>query len=180
MRRHTTVFLLLGAFVVGAGVGLTVGKDKAEVSPAAWEGVSPQEAAANLLELSTALAGDGSWENINVARVYYLSGQQDKAKAVFDRYTTAAKPDPSDLIRIGRVYTQANEWDRAKPLFDQVVELAPKDEDWLIEIGSYYNLNGDRDRAEELFERGFSTAPRNLKNALNAAGSYIGVTPRLR
>jgi len=170
-----SVFVALIAFSLGTTFGVLAAK-KSGVTAAAWQGVSNEAAAANLLEVARDLAEDGSWENIHCGRVLYLSGDKEKAAAIFDRYQS--KPD--DLIRIARVYAQAREWDKAKPLFDQVVSMAPKDEDWLIEAGAFYNLNGDREHAEELFSRGFAIAPKNLDNTLDAAGSYLGVPPRKR
>ena len=65
-------------------------------------------------------------------------------------------------------------------MFDQLTQLEPKDADWLVEAGAFYNLNGDREQAEELFERGFEQGPRSVKNALVAAGSFLGIAPRKR
>ena len=177
MRKTTNVAVIALVFLLGVAVGGFAAK-KGGVTPAAWQGASPEAAAANLLEIARPLAEDGSWENIHVGRVYYLSGNPRQGEAIFDRYREGK--EASDLIRIGRVYAHNGEWDKARPLFDRVAELAPKDEDWLVEIGAFYNLNGDRETAEELFARGFRSAPKNLDNALNAAGSYVGVPPRHR
>ena len=177
MRKTIAVLVIALTFMLGAALGSFAAK-KGGVSSVAWAGVSPEEAAANLLALAGDFAEDGSWQNIHLGRVHYLSGEKEQAEARFDRYRGGK--DAGDLIRIARVYVQANEWDKAKPLFDRVVELEPKDEDWLIEIGAYYNLNGDREHAEELFARGFASAPKNLNNTLTAAGSYVGVAPRKR
>lgn len=178
MKKPRLVTVIAVTFVLGAALGSFAAK-KGRVDSDAWRGVSPEEAAARLLELAQEFAENGSWENIHVARVRYLSGDEAAAEAVFDRYRHG-KAEASDLIRIARVYAHAGDWQKAKPLLDQVVALEPKDEDWLIEVGAFYNLNGDREHAEELFERGFASAPRNLNNTLTAAGSYVGVYPRRR
>ncbi len=177
MRKSIVVPIVMVTFVLGAALGSFAAK-KGGVTPAAWAGASPEEAAANLLALGKDLAENGSWQNINLGRVHYLSGDKAVAEGLFDRYRHGN--DAGDVIRIARVYAQANEWDKAKPLFDRVLELEPKDEDWLVEVGAYYNLNGDRGHAEELFARGFQSAPKNLNNTLTAAGSYVGVAPRKR
>jgi tetratricopeptide (TPR) repeat protein len=165
------VALLLG-FVLG-----TLSAADLTIVPDLWEGRTPEEASKALLEASAVLAGDGSWENIHLARVYYLSGDKDKGEAILQRYQGG---EPSDLVRIARVYAEAGDWDKAEALYDRVVALKPKDEDWLAEAGAWYNLNGSRERAEDLFRRSFDEAPKNLKNALAAAGSYVGVEPRDR
>ena len=178
MRRTVTVMILVSTFTLGAAIGSFAAK-KGGVTSAAWQGVSAAEAAANLLALGRDFAGNDSWENINLARVHYLSGDKAQAEPIFERFG-GAKAEAGDLIRIARVYAHAGEWDKARPLFDKVLELAPKDEDWLIEVGAFYNLNGDREHAEELFARGFGLERKSLYNTLTAAGSYLGVLPRRR
>lgn len=177
MKKTVGMTLFAVTFFLGIMVGNVAAK-KAGVSAAAWMGASSEEAAARILAISEDLAEGGSWQNIHVGRVYYLSGEKAKAEAIFERY--AGGKEAGDQIRIGRVYAHAGEWAKAKPYFDRVLELQPKDEDWLVEIGAFYNLNGDREHAEELFARSFRSAPKSLANALNAAGSYVGVTPRKR
>lgn len=178
MKKIACLCVVTLIFALGFSFG-TVAAKKPGVDSSAWQGASPEEAADRILELSAGFAGNDSWENIHLARVQYLAGDQEEAEARFARFSGPGA-EAGDLIRIARVYAQANEWEKAKPLFDRVVELEPKDEDWLVEVGAYYNLNGDREHAEELFERGFDGAPRALYNALTAAGSYVGVEPRKR
>lgn len=178
MKKSTSIMLIVCAFLLGVAITSFAAK-KDGVSSDAWEGVAAEEAAARLLERAVELAGDGSWENVHLARAYYLSGDKDLAEAIFDRYRSG-KVEADNIMRIGRVYAHAGDWSKAKPLFDQVIQMAPKDEDWQVEIGAFYNLNGDREHAESLFARGFEEAPKNLNNALTAAGSYVGVPPRKR
>lgn len=177
MRKTTHVAVIALVFLLGVSFGGFAAK-KGGVTSALWEGESSEAAAANILAVARSLAEDGSWENIHLGRVYYLSGDEKQADAIFDRY--AYGDEAGDVVRIARVYAHAGDWDKARPLYDRVVELEPKDEDWLIEAGAFYNLNGDREYAEQLFARGFRTAPKNLNNALAAAGSYVGVAPRKR
>ncbi len=175
MRKVTFVTVIALTFLLGVSFGSFAAK-KAGVTSAAWEGASAEEAAANLMQIAHGLAADGSWENIHLGRIYYLSGDEKRADEIFDRYGD----DAGDVVRIARVYAHAGDWDKARPLYDRVVELEPKDEDWLVEAGAFYNLNGDRKVAEELFARGFRTAPKATNNTMNAAGSYLGVAPRKR
>ena len=178
MNRRAVLVSILLAFVVGATVGIVLAK-KESIAPALYENKAPAEAAKALLELARDKAGDGSWENIHLARVHYLAGEKDKAEEILSRVLGSSKVEPGDQIRAARAYVEAGEWDKAKELFDLVVEAAPKDEDWLAEAGAYYNLHGDRARAEELFGRSFALGA-SLNNTLNIAGSYVGVPPRKR
>lgn len=179
MSRTLSIPLVTVTLLIGFGLGTLTAQKKMPVTPSVWEGKTPEEAAAAILEISATLAGTGSWENIHFGRVYYLSGDQTKGEEIFNRYNgPGAKA--SDLIRIARVYAQAGDWDKAAPLYDRVVELKPSDSDWLAEAGAWFNLNGDRERAEELFTLSFAKSDKGFKNSLTAAGSYIGVEPRQR
>jgi len=172
--KRGTVLVVAVAFVLGTVMGAWA--RKAPFDTASYTGKPPGEAAAGLLAIGRKLAGKGSWENIAVGRVYYLSGQKAEGQAIFDAILQK-KAEGGDWFRVGKVYYEAGEWDKAKAAFDKVLELAPKDEDWLAEIGAYYNLKGDRAKAEELFGRSFGSDPENLYNTVKAAGSYVKVVP---
>lgn len=174
-RRRISGWWMAVAFVLGTASGVYAAK-KVTVSPGLYAGKPPQEAAANLLVAAKALAEKGSWENIAVGRVYYLSGKKAEGQAIFDA-AAGSKGDPGDLIRIGRVYYEAGEWDKARAAFDKVLQLKPDDEDWLAEIGAYYVLQGDRAHGEELFTRSFKREPNSIWNALRAAAAYLKVAP---
>lgn len=175
MKQSSLVIVLV--FLLGAVAGLVIAK-KTTVNPNEYMDKSPEDAASALLNLGRSMAGNGSWQNIHLARVYFLSGKKDEGQAILDRVLDD-DPKGGDWIRAGRLYFQAGEWDKAAVAFDKTITLAPKDEDWLAEIGAYYNLHGDREKAEELFQKSFSLGP-SLNNVLTVAGSYVNVTPRKR
>jgi hypothetical protein len=174
MPRRSSRWIVFAVFLAGLSAGLPA-KPKGGVDPSAWAGREPAAAAAALMELAGAQAGNGSWERIAVGRVHYLAGDKQQGEATFAGLSGSGA-DPSDLIRIVRVYMTAGEWDKARPLAERVLELAPDDQDWMVEIGAYFNLNGDRQRAEELFAAGMAKKV-GLANLLDAAGSYRGVLP---
>ncbi len=174
-RRRISGWWLAAAFVLGTASGAYAAK-KVTLSPDLYAGKAPPEAAANLLVAAKTLAEKGSWENIAVGRVYYLSGKKAEGQAIFDA-ALGTKSDPSDLIRIGRVYYEAGEWDKARAAFDQVLQRKADDEDWLAEVGAYYVLKGDRAHGEELFARSFKREPNSVWNALRAAAAYLKVAP---
>lgn len=173
MNRKTLLVMSL-VFVLGVSVGAWAAKKG--ISSSLYVGKSKKEAAASLLEVARRQAGKGSWENIGVARIYYLGGMKGEGQAIIDS-VTAKKPEGGDWMRIGRIYYAAGEWSKAKAAFDTALKLEPKDAPWLAEVGAYYNLQGDRKTAEEMFARSFSLEPDEVWNTADIAGSYIGVTP---
>ena len=151
-----------------------IGPSDDESECSIWDSIVPTTEA--LLATAKQQAEAGSWENIHLARVYYLSGKKDEAESII-KSVLLKDSKAGEWIRIGRIYYQAGEWDKARESFENVINLAPKDEDWLAEIGAYYNLQGGREKAEELFGRSIERGS-HLKNTLAIAGSYIGVEPR--
>ena len=175
-RSRSRIAFGTAIFLAGAALG-AFASSKVKVDATYWSGKAPAQAADALLAAARTLAGDGSYENIAVARVLYLAGHKAEGQAILDR-VMAGKVKDSDLIRVARVYRDAGEWAKAQPLLDRVVAMAPKDEDWLAEIGADYLLAGDRAKAEELFSRSFTQDPSNLSNTLTAAGAYLGLAPQ--
>ncbi len=170
------VALAVGLFVLGVAVGV-VAATGSKVEKGMYAGQSPKDAAAALLTAAQQQAGKGSWENIAVGRVWYLSGDKAQGQAIFDR-VFAGKVKKDDFMRLGRVYMEAKEWDKAKAAFERALALDPKDEGNLSEVGAWYNLHGDRATAEEYFDRAFSRKPDEVWYTVNAAGSYVGVKPQ--
>jgi tetratricopeptide (TPR) repeat protein len=177
MKRSSLIIVIVLVFLVGAAVGVAFAK-KITISANAYAGKSPEEASDALLSVARTMAGGGSWENVHLARVYYLSGRKEEGQAILER-VLKGKSEAGDWIRAGRLYYQAGEWDEATSAFDKAIAMAPKDEDWLAEIGAYYNMQGEREMAEKLLGRSFALGP-SLNNTLTAAGSYLGVEPRKR
>ena len=169
---------LLGGIVL-FGVGVVVGwaASAPRSGPALFQGKSKTEAAKALLDAAQGQAGKGSWENIGVARVFYLSGDKAQGQAVLDR-VLSGKVKKDDWLRIGRLYAEAGDWDKAAAAFDKALQQDAKDAEYLAEIGAWYNLHGDRAKAEELFTRSFQLKDDEVWNTLNAAGSYVGVKPQ--
>jgi tetratricopeptide (TPR) repeat protein len=173
---RTRGVLVVAAFVAGVAAGVAA-KSGDKVDPSMYVGKSPKEAALALLPVALNQAGNGSWENIAIGRVYYLMGDKADGQAIFDK-VIARKIKKDDWMRMGRVYIEAKEWDKAKAAFDKALALDPKDEGNLIEVGGFYNLHGERAKAEELFTKAFARKPDEIWYTVNAAGSYVGVKPQ--
>jgi tetratricopeptide (TPR) repeat protein len=173
-KRPVVLFV---TFAVGLAAGAVAGR-KNPVSPAMYQGKEPVAAATTLLEVARLQAGDGSWENLAVARVLYLGPDKAAGQEIIDRVLAAKKVSAGDVVRVARIYAEAGEWERAKGYYDRVVEMAPDDEDWLAEAGAQYLVHGDRTKAEELFARSFSQDPDALYNTLRVAAAYAGIAPR--
>lgn len=165
-------------FAAGLLVGTHAGKSETRVPPELFDGADGAETARALLEIADRQAEDGSWERIGVARVRYLSGDRESARATFDDLS-GPDAEASDLIRIARVLTAADDWEGASAMYDRALRLAPKDADWKVEFAAQLNVRGERERAEALFREAFARKPEKLWNTLNAAGSYLGVPPQL-
>lgn len=172
MKRIVTSAIALGLFVAGIGVGFA----SQHVTRSMYHTVTPQEAAANLLDVAKEEAEGGSWEMIGIGRVLYLGGQKDKAEAIFSE-VLGDDPEDSDSYRIAHVYAEAGEWAKAKPMFDRYVERNKKEYRDLVEIGALYMLNGDRETAERLYDIAFQSRW-EFWSIVYAAGSYLGVKPQ--
>jgi tetratricopeptide (TPR) repeat protein len=122
------------------------------------------------------LAGKGSWEQIAVGRVYYLSGDKARGQAIFDR-VTSAKPKASDWQRIGEVYAEAGDNDRAVEYFQKALAINAKDDTGEAEIGAWYIRIGQRDKGEELLAQALSRNPDEMWHYVRAAEAFLKVPP---
>jgi len=168
------ILTLLG---IGVSMGWVLAKSSmAKTEPAQYQGKEPKAAAEALLQTAALQAGDDTWQNIAIGRVYYLSGDKAKGEEFFKK-GTARKPGKDDWRRISRVYAETKEWDKAATAMKTALALDPKDESYQAELGAILNLKGDRAEAEAQFDASFKQKPDEFWNTINAAGSYLGVRP---
>jgi tetratricopeptide (TPR) repeat protein len=173
MKTSKIIGIATAFFAIGF-LAASIWAKSQPVDPATFLGKEPKEAAAVLLSVAEAQAGDGSWELIAVGRLYYLSGDKAKGQIIFDKVAKVAKKD--DWERIAKVYMEAGEWDKAEPVLQKVLTLAKEDDSSQSLLGSFYNLKGQRGKAEELFSKSLKKGD-SIWNTLNAAGSYLGIQP---
>src|SRR5437588_12190273 len=104
MKTGLAAALAAGCLVFGVGIGLA-----AKEKPPGMEimrGKPAKEAGLAALQEAEKLAGNGSWELLGVARVYYLSGNKAKGQALIDQVLNV-KPKGSDRQRAAENYADA-------------------------------------------------------------------------
>lgn len=169
--------------VVTAGVSLLIGlavgiAASNKASKALFEGKSAKEAGAAVIAMAQAQAESGTWENIAVGRIYYLSGDKTKGQQIFDQVLGGKKVKKDDYLRVARVYVEAGENAKAEAKFEKAIALDPKDAENLAEFGAFCNLHGKRQKAEELFARAFALKADEFWVTIDVAASYFGVKPQ--
>lgn len=167
--------LMIGV-VFALGIAIGAFARGRSIDPNLYHGKSKKEAAVSLLELAKTQAGKGSWENLAVARAYYLGGMKSEGQAMIDTLTSK-KAEGSDWMRIGEIYYDAGEWSKAKEAFDRAMKMEPKNSSYFSEAGAFYNIKGERAKAEELFDRAFQLDSGEVWRTVDIAGSYAGVEP---
>jgi len=174
MKTGLAVALAAGYLMIGVGVGYAAkekppGMDLIRGKPA-------KEAGLAALQEAERLAGNGSWELLGVARVYYLSGDKRQGQALIDRVLNA-KPQESDWQRTGEIYADAGETQKAEEAYQKALALDPKQKDdtGRAQIGAWYIRVGQRDKGEELFSEAFAKNPGELWHYVLAAEAFLGV-----
>ncbi|MBS0364814.1 MAG: hypothetical protein JSR67_03195 [Proteobacteria bacterium] len=176
MKTSLAAALAAGSLLVGVGIGLA-----ATAKPSAvelWRGKPAKEAGLAALQQAERLAGNGSWELLGVARVYYLSGDKARGQALIDR-VLGAKPEAGDWQRAGEIYADAGETQKAEEDFQRVLSADPKakDDTGRAEIGSWYIRTGQREKGEELLSQALARNPGEVWHYLRAAAAYLGAPP---
>jgi tetratricopeptide (TPR) repeat protein len=143
------------------------------------QGIDSEEAAAALLAAGKEAADDGSWENIAVARVWYLAGEKEKARPILAEYGSLSSREETDMYRIGRMHCEAEEYDLAQKYFDRALALEPESDKTLVAMGACAMMAGDRERAEEFFRRALELESENPYRFATIAAAYLGVLPDL-
>ena len=183
MSRALRILAIAAAVAVPLSLSLAAKKsaDPAEPDPETYfAGKSASETADALITRSLAAAGDGSWEQIEIARLWYLGGtKKDEAKKIFDRYSVATSKEKGDFYRIAKVYCEAKEWTAARPLFDRALALDPKWRKALRAAGACAYAAGDKAAAEDYFTRAIADKPDDTWTLSAIAAVYLGLPPNL-
>ena len=172
MGKSGLVSVVFASLALGLCIGLAA-KDK-------FPGIDlirskpPKEAGLAALQEAERLAGNGSWELISVARVYYLSGDHAKGQALIER-ALSHKPKATDFQRVAEVYAAAGDHGEAENYFERALAADPKDDTGQSEIGAWYIRNGQRAKGEELLAKALTKNPDDVWHYIRASEAFLGV-----
>jgi tetratricopeptide (TPR) repeat protein len=172
MKKIAVVVMAATCLTTGIGIGYaakTKGPGMTIIS-----GKPAKEAGVATLKEAERLAGEGSWELIQIGRVYYLSGDKATGQALLDKVLNG-KSEGSDWFRIARVYAEAGENQKAEELFLRALAADPKDDSGQAEVGAWYIRIGQREKGEELLAKAFSRSPDEIWHYVRAGEAFMGV-----
>jgi len=167
---------LVGVACASLALGLCIGLSAKEKSPGIelLSGKPPKEAAAAALQHAETLAGKGSWELIAVARVYYLSGDHEKAQSLIDR-ALSHKPKATDFQRVGEIFAAAGDNAKAEEYFQRALAADPNDDTGQSEVGAWYIRNGRRADGEALLAKALAKNPDEVWHYVRASEAYLNI-----
>ena len=176
MKNNLAVALAVGCLVSGVGIGIAAKETPPGMS--VFLGKPAKEAGLAALQEAEKLAGEGSWELLGVARVYYLSGDKARGQAIIDR-VLGPKAKGSDWQRAGEIYADAGESKRAEESFQRMLDADPKvkDDTGRAEVGTWYIRTGEREKGEQLLSQALLRNPGEVWHYVRAAEAYLGVPP---
>jgi tetratricopeptide (TPR) repeat protein len=172
MKKIAVVVMAAACLTTGIGIGYaakTKGPGMTIIS-----GKPAKEAGIATLKEAERLAGEGSWELIQIGRVYYLSGDKATGQALLDKVLNGTS-EGSDWFRIARVYAEAGENAKAEELFLRALASDPKDDSGQAEVGAWYIRIGQREKGEELLAKAFSRSPDEIWHYVRAGEAFMGV-----
>jgi tetratricopeptide (TPR) repeat protein len=169
---------VVGVACASLALGLCIGLSAKEKSPGIemLRGKPPKEAAAAALQRAETLAGKGSWELIAIARVYYLSGDHEKAQSLIDR-ALSHKPKATDFQRVGEIFAAAGENAKAEDYFQRALAADPGDDTGQSEVGAWYIRTGRREQGEDLLAKALAKNPEEVWHYVRASEAYLSIPP---
>jgi tetratricopeptide (TPR) repeat protein len=167
---------LLGVSFASLTLGVCIGLAAKEKLPGIElvRGKPPRDAGIAALQQAEQLAGNGSWELISIARVYYLAGDHARAESLIQR-ALSHKPKATDFQRVGEIYADAGDKVQADSYFQQALAADPKDDTGQSEMGAWYIRSGQRDKGEELLAKALAKNPEEVWHYVRAGEAYLGV-----
>jgi tetratricopeptide (TPR) repeat protein len=175
MRKSAVFMAVAACFVSGIGVGYAAKSKGPGMSLIA--GKPAKEAGVAALKEAERLADGGSWELIQIARAYYLSGDKATGQAMLDNVLNG-KSESGDWFRIARVYAEAGENAKAEELFLRALAAEPKDDSGQAEVGAWYIRTGQREKGEELLSKAFARNSEEIWHYVRVGEAFMGVSPK--
>lgn len=175
MKKVAVVVMAAACLTAGAGIGYAA-KVKGP-GMTLLTGKPAKEAGVAALKEAERLAEGGSWELIQIARVYYLGGDKATGAAMLERVLNG-KSESSDWFRIARVYAEAGENAKAEELFMRALAAEPKDDTGHAEVGAWLIRIGQREKGEELLAKAFARNSEEIWHYVRAGEAYMGVSPK--
>lgn len=175
MKKIAVVVMAAACLTTGIGIGYAAKAKGPGMS--LITGKSAKEAGIATLKEAERLADGGSWEMIQIARVYYLSGDKATGQAMLEKVLNG-KSESSDWFRIARVYAEAGENERAEQLFLRALAAEPKDDSGHAEVGAWYIRIGQREKGEEMLSKAFARSSDEIWHYVRAGEAFMGVSPK--
>jgi len=175
MKKVAVVVMAAACLTTGVGIGYAAKVKGPGMSLMA--GKPAKDAGVAALKEAERLAEGGSWELIQIARAYYLSGDKATGQAMLDAVLNG-KSKSSDWFRIARVYSEVGENAKAEELFLRALAAEPKDDSGQAEVGAWYIRTGQREKGEELLSKAFARNSEDIWHYVRAGEAYMGVSPK--
>lgn len=167
---------VVAAACLTAGIGIGYAAKTKGPGMTLISGKPAKEAGIAALKEAERLAEGGSWELIQIARVYYLSGDKATGQAMLEKLSGSS--ETSDWFRIARVYAEVGENAKAEQLFLRALAAEPKDDSGHAEVGAWYIRTGQREKGEELLAKAFARNSEDIWHYVRAGEALMGVSPK--
>ncbi len=171
MKNRTTAAVSLLCLLVGTSIGYAAKEPPPGVAVMANK--PPAEAGLASLQAAEKLAGDGSWELLGVARVYFLIGNKAKGQELVDR--VLKDPADTDWQLLGQLYADVGEPAKADQYFTKAVAALPKDDIGQAEMAATYIRLGMRAKGEALFVKAATRNPGEVWHYVRVSEAFLNV-----
>src|SRR5271170_3031864 len=137
--------------------------------------------AGSLAVLQQAIAMDATYPAAysQLAKLYYSSGEIEKASDAIGQALQRAPYHPEYLYVQGKIFEKQGKMDEALGAFQRTVLVNPKESDAYFEMGTIYQQRGERAQARAAYQKAVEISPDDpdYKRALGALNGRAAVTP---
>jgi tetratricopeptide (TPR) repeat protein len=137
--------------------------------------------AGSLGVLQQAIAMDATYPAAysQLAKLYYSSGEIEKASDAIGQALARAPYHPEYLYVQGKIFEKQGKLDDALGVFQQTVLVNPKESDAYFEMGWIYQQRGERVKARAAYAKAVEISPDDpdYKRALTGLSGGAAVTP---